>query len=274
MIVDLISVQKKKKNKDAVKDYIIDINNSLYNLSKYINLEIDELVFIDKIKPLEQKLREEAIKAAGITHNDCNNKIDRMKALAGIETEGNSTTSMGKNNYTEGNFTTSLGQAPPKTDWSRIDVDRHEKEKILSSIKANPKSNIFSKEFKWEPSEFLSAFKYLESPDKYNGPFIVSIVSDKSELDNYSKIKELSDGVEKIIVGKYIILSIYDISAQKPSDKYIYIGLNYLAMEGKLEFDIVGSIEGDINNSHRKNVRHYLNSMNIIINENDKYLNI
>ncbi|MEK6829901.1 MAG: hypothetical protein AABY15_07310 [Nanoarchaeota archaeon] len=139
------------------------------------------------------------------------------------------------------------GQPPPKTDWKRIDISKDEKEKIISSLRANPVSKSFSSHFTWTLDDFVRPFKYLEDSKDYSGPFIVSIIKDDEEFKKYSNIQKVSEGISKIYSGKYLLLSIYDITASSKNSneaKYIYMGLKYNGMEGMLEFDTMGSISG------------------------------
>lgn len=168
-------------------------------------------------------------------------------------------------------------QAPPKTDWKRVGISKDEKDKILASVRANPTSKIFSKEFKWNPKEFVGAFSYLEEAANYNGPFIISIVSQKEDLDKYSNIPKISEGINKMYVGKYLLLSIYDITASEKNineAKYIYLGLNYFGMEGKLKFDAIGSFSGKIKNSQKILVKEFMDKMNIDYDNNHEDLTI
>jgi hypothetical protein len=69
----------------------------------------------------------------------------------------------------------------------------------------------------------------------------------------------------------------YDIAAASGSDtesKHIYIGLKYLDMAGRLEFDCLGSIESGVSNSQKLSIKEYLNSMDILYDEDDEYLKI
>ncbi len=319
----------------AIEEYVIDINNKLFELCAFMKLDIQDIKKIDKknyqqkpfndeqkksiiqaiemqekfgseysfyegsttkktdnTKKSEEVIRIEAMRAAGINPLDLgsanisysdymasnlennvskirketydkihsknlqieaerDSKVERMRQLAGI------------NNLANG-----VGMAPPKTDWERVDLPKDEKDKILESIRANPKSNVFSKEFNWNPKDFLGAFSYLEETDNYNGPFIISVVDDKLELEKYSKIPKLSDGIQKICVGKYLLLSVYDITASSKDAKHIYIGLKYIGMAGRLEFDSIGSTAGDIKNSQKKIAIEYMDAMDIIYDEN------
>lgn len=164
---------------------------------------------------------------------------------------------------------------PPKTDWKRIGVDKDEKEKILNSLRANPKSNFFSKEFKWELKEFLEPFKYLESSEKYNGQFISTIINKEEDLGKYFEVDKLKRGINGMYFAKYMIVSLYDISATPNSlieSKHIYIGLNFLTKLGALEFDCAGSLDGPVSSMQKLAIIEYLDSMEIIYDDNHKDL--
>lgn len=323
----------------AIEEYVIDINNKLFELCAFMELDIQDIKKIDKknyqqnpfndeqkksiiqaikiqeeidkdfegvpsvigdsfikkaedIKKTEQLIRAQAMQAAGINLRDLgsanisysdyiasnlennvskirketydkihsknlqveaerSSKIERMRQLAGIN-----------------KLDSAVGVAPPKTDWERIDLPKDEKNKILESIRANPKSSVFSKEFNWNPKDFLGAFSYLEETKNYSGPFIISVVDDKVELEKYSKIQKLSDGIQQICVGKYLLLSMYDITASSKESKYIYMGLKYIGMTGRLEFDSIGSTTDGVKNSQKKIAMEYMDAMDIIYDEN------
>lgn len=285
--------QINKVRKDKVEKYILDINSKLCELAEFLFLDIqDELendtirkvkvsqnqvpfneikfgdiakkAVIDKVLSEEkaEKLRKAAIETAGITIEDLTRNVKNEIKKAQDEIE-----------RAEKN----RGQAPPKTDWKRVGLDKSEKEKILKSLRANPKSNIFSKEFKWQPEEFLEAFNYLESSEKYNGPFIVSVVDNRDELQKYSEITRLNKGINQMYFGKYVLLSMYDITAVESNDresKYIYMGLKYLPSAGRLEFDCMGSTDSGISNAQKLSVIEYLDAMDILYDEDDNDLKV
>lgn len=322
----------------AIEEYVIDINNKLFELCAFMKLDIQDIKKIDKknyqqnpfndeqkkaiiqaikmqeeidkdfevvpsvpsstnkkaedINKSEQLIRAQAIKAAGISPRDLDsanisyndyiasnleNNVSKIrketydKILSKnlqIEADRNSQAERMKLLAGFNKLSNGVGMAPPKTDWERVDLPKDEKDKILESIRANPKSNVFSKEFNWNPKDFLGAFSYLEETENYNGPFIISVVDDKLELEKYSKIPKLSDGIQKICVGKYLLLSVYDITASSKDAKHIYIGLKYIGMAGRLEFDSIGSTAGDIKNSQKKIAMEYMDAMDIIYDEN------
>ncbi len=285
-----------RANRQAVvEQYVIDINNKLYELCEFLNLDISDIKKIDKknyqkrpfndqqkkaiidvIKMQEEsenRIREEVMEAAGIKSDPLveirretlesiaaknaeieKSRIDRMKILSGIAKE---------------EINKSVGVAPPKTDWKRVDVSKDEKQKIIESIKANPKSNVFSKDFKWNPQDFLGAFLYLENN---SGPFMVSVVTDKDELEKYSKIPEISEDISQICFGKFVLLSIYDITATSKDSKYIYMGLNYIGMSGSLEFSSLGSVNGKVANSQKRIAIEFMDEMKISYKPNHKDL--
>lgn len=282
----------------AVEEYIIDINNKLYELCEFLNLDINDIkkiekknyqkrpfndeqkkAIIDVIKMQEEsenRIREEAMEAAGIKVSDPlkeirreaiesiaaknaeieKSRIERMRILSGIAKE---------------EINKTVGVAPPKTDWKRVDVSKDEKEKIIESIKANPKSNVFSKDFKWNPQDFLGAFLYLENN---SGPFMVSVVIDKDELEKYSKIPEISEDISQICFGKFVLLSIYDITATSKDSKYVYMGLKYIGMSGSLEFSSLGSVGGEVSNSQKRIAMEFMDEMKISYKPNHKDLTV
>jgi hypothetical protein len=307
--------QIRAERQRATEEYIIDINNKLFELCSFLKLDIQDIKRIDKrnyqsnpfndeqkkaiisaIKAQEEiekidvreAVRNEAMKAAGITSEDMkaagitqdeNKKVlQRMRTLAGINQNPfkNDKTSIEqmKDRIKSRVIKSGHGLAPPKTDWERVDVSKDEKNKILESIRANPKSSVFSKNFNWNPKDFLGAFSYLEEASEYNGPFIVSIVSDKGELEKYSKIPNISEGVSNICIGKFVLLSVYDITASSKEAKYIYIGLNYIGMTGRLEFSSMGSVNGLVTNSQKKIAMEYMDAMDIIYSEINEDLKI
>jgi len=277
-----------KNRKDRVEKYILDINNKLCELAEFMFLDIRDELNNDTIQKVKESQNKEKFK--GVHFGDIGKKaiIDEVLsrerqeeirkasvAAAGITMEEPSRTA--KEVADQLKQPISKGTPPPKTDWKREKVSYFEKEKIINSLRANPKSNVFSKEFKWQPEEFLEAFKYLESSEKYNGQFIVSVVDNKLELEKYSEIKDLSKGIDEMYFGKYVLLSMYDIAATSGYDtesKHIYIGLKYISMVGRLEFDCLGSIESGISNSQKLSIKEYLDSMDILYDEDDEYLKI
>jgi len=242
-----------------IKDLIIDVNNKLNRLSNVMELDIKEIKHIVK-KPIENdeygfpKEDTDEYKKAIIDAVLADEK--RLKEKSDIKKRFEQSA--------RGITARTKGTPPPKTDWKKMNVDRSERYKILQSLRSNPKQE-FSKEFKWNTKEFLEPFKYLESTDNYNGPFIVSILSSKKELDEFSDIEKLSEGIKKMKLGKYVVLSIYDISATVKEPRYLYMGLNYIGMEGVLEIDAVGSAEGPMSLEQKYRAEDFMKSMGIKI---------
>lgn len=270
----------------ATEEYIIDINNKLYELCEFLNLDIKGInkinksnyqkrpfndeqkkAIIDVVKAQEEsekRIRKEAMEAAGIKRDPFGEiRRETIESITSKNAEIEKERVLKILNYGE------LGVAPPKTDWKRVDVSKDEKEKIIESIKANPNSNIFSKDFKWNPQDFLGAFLYLENN---SGPFMVSVVNDKSELEKYSKIPELSEGISQMCFGKFVLLSIYDITAATKDSKYIYMGLKYIGMSGSLEFSSLGSMNGEVSNSQKRIALEFMDEMKISYKSNHKDL--
>jgi hypothetical protein len=288
------NAQINKYRKDRVEKYILDINSKLCELSDFLLLDIHEELnneiiqkakssqnktsfesarfgdigkkeIIDNVlaQEKEENFRKEAIEAAGIT----------MKELSKSEKDICAELKKPINSIAEAE----KGTPPPKTDWKREGVSTSEKDKIIKSLRANPKSSVFSKEFQWQPEEFLEAFNYLESSAKYNGPFIISVADNREELKKYSGIKILSKGIEEMYFGKYVLLSVYDIKAtgSNPNEsKHIYMGLRYISMAGRLEFDCIGSTDSGISNKQRLSAKEYLDAMDILYDEDDKDLKV
>jgi len=287
---------EEKEQKEKVKEFVTEINNKLFELCEFVGVDVEEIQYIQKYErltsenigkqtpfnsPLPQKkespkfrINRESLKAAGITNHDFNHfpsssdieKIKKKKKSRFHENIRKANEPLEKKE----DKGTSLGNPPPKTDWERVGLDNSEKNKILQSIKANPKSSVFSPEFKWNTHEFLKPFKYLESAKKYNGPFIVTIITDKIDLEKYSKIDELKEGINNIYLGKYILLSVYDITSSEEEVAYIHIGLNYLSMSGRLEFDTAISQGGEITMRQQFRIKEFMDSMDIVYNEDLK----
>lgn len=263
-------------NKEKIRDYIIDINNRLFELKGELKLFIPEIKKITQESILNDNIRKQIIDIVKDKEDDIQarkkEEIRRMSILAsGIE-DREVNESITYSEYVAEALNRSLengGLKPPKTDWKRIDISKDEKEKILESIRANPKSNPFSKEFKWNPKDFLDAFLYLENN---NGPFLVSVVNDKNELEKYSKIPELSEEVSNIFVGKFVLLSIYDITATSRESKYIYMGIKYDTMLGTLSFGSLGSIDGVVASSQKRIAIEFMDEMKISYDLNHKDL--
>jgi hypothetical protein len=293
----------RERRKRAVEGYIIDINNKLVELIKYMHLDLPEIKSINKDrygfdKSFNDGVKKTIIDAVMIGEEIENSHFDEIKkqveeevnrqknkqkldlfnrnpyrANGNFGTSGNCGTS---GNYNINKKAENNAVAPPKTDWSRIDVSKDEKEKILASIRANPKSSVFSKEFKWNVSDFLSAFTYLEEIDSnYNGPFIVAVVNTKEKLEKFSKVRKLSDKIPQLYLGKFVLLSLYDITASSEEAKHIYVGLNYIGMSGRLEFDCVGTLgERKIKNYQKKLLMEYFDFMDIIYEPTNKELEL
>jgi hypothetical protein len=305
------NTQINKSRKDKVEKYILDINNKLCELADFLFLDLkDELdnetirkvkisqnqipfndikfgdigkkAIIDEVlyQEKQKKVEEEAKEAAGITAKDIAAELKKpissiLKAAASEEEDKYKYVMYGgsKRIYDE----SKKGTPPPKTDWKREGLSTSEKDKIINSLRANPKSSVFSKEFKWQPEEFLKAFSYLESSDKYNGQFIVSVVDNKKELIRYSNVSRLKKGINNMYLGKYVLLSMYDITAKESNDKeskHIYMGLKYIGMAGRLEFDCIGSTESGISNNQKLSIKEYLDAMDILYDEDDDNLKI
>lgn len=294
--------QENTESTKNTKDLIIQINNNLFRLAEISGIDIPQLSYIQESEPdlkkntVEQfnnqvekakKIRQESLFAAGIKR-ESEPKFesplqDFKEPIMGYGTHKTNSeqnnTSFNKEDFhlVKGNLKGSKIEkgepVPPKTDWKRVGISNDEKDKILSSIRANPKSNIFSKEFKWNPEDFLSAFKFLEDPEEYNGPFIVSVISDKKELEKYSKIDNLSSKIDKISVGKFILLSVYDITASDNNNKNFYLGLDYISMEGRLKFNCIGSLyANEITKNQKKLSIEYMDSLDIEYDEKDENL--
>jgi len=262
-----------------IREYIIDINNKLFELKQELNLDIPEITKISETfnDDVKREIIDIVIKTE-LEERELKEKFVRDAMIAAqIEEKEDVVDYSQYSLYNRENKNRSIdsgGLLPPKTDWERVDLPKDEKNKILESIRANPKSNVFSKEFNWNPKDFLGAFGYLEQTNNYNGPFIISIVDDKGELEKYSKIQKLSDGIQKICVGKYLLLSIYDITASSNESKHIYMGLKYVGITGRLELDSIGSTTGDVKNSQKKIAMEYMDAMGIIYDENHVDLKI
>ena len=72
-----------------------------------------------------------------------------------------------------------------------------------------------------------------------------------------------------------MLLSMYDIAASESDDresKYIYMGLKYIGMAGRLEFDCIGSTESGISNNQKLSIKEYLDAMDILYDEDDNDL--
>jgi hypothetical protein len=228
------------------------------NLTEEEITEGEKRAIIDSIvrEQKKERIEAEARKTAGINrkHYDKPNlndieTLDRIRALAGINTKDSS-----KKPSIE-----PQREVPKMSVFDKVNevIDKgRAQDKILKSIKSNPKSKIFSKDFKWNLDEFLSAFEFLESKS-YEGPFIVSIVKDKEELKKYAEINGMKEKVEGIYIGKYVLLSVYDIAAFE-EDKYIYIGLKYSPMNGTLKFDTVGAIKRGVTEEQKVSTREFL----------------
>lgn len=271
-------------NQKDIEELIIDLNNNLFELSNLLSLDIAGISKINKkshkifddnakkniissIELLEKVYKEDeiyqkSIEAAGILDSELKAYKDKISKPL-------------NNDSKEESIKLNTGEPPPKIEWERVGMSNDEKEKIIKSIRANPGSNIFSKEFKWNPKDFLSAFLYLEENKKYNGPFLISVVSDKIELEKYSKIENLHDSIYKINFGKFVLLSIYDITASNNQTKNIYIGLDYIGMTGRLEFFCLGSdSKEEIKDYQKRMVMEYMDIMDIIYNPSHKDLKI
>lgn len=261
-------ILNKNLNKELIKNYITNINNQLFYLAKCVNIDIKELNYIgadfDSLKKsdfssvdfemndnVKKDIISEIIKEEVIQEQTKQKIINQSLEAAGIK---NSKISVQK----------STGVPPPRTDWKRIEIDKDEKNKIIQSIRSNANSNIFSKNFTWEPEELMLAFKYLENSEKYSGPFIVSVVVDKSDLERYSKIEKISPKINSIFEGNFVILSVYDITAHNKESKYMYMGLNFDKMSGRLSFEFLDSTTGEIRNSQKTLAKEFLKSMDII----------
>jgi hypothetical protein len=281
--------QINERRRELTEDYIIEINNKLFALAKFLHLNIPDIKEIETnqeifnkangisslndIKPFDEKPKfGDIAKKAIVNEIISQERKDEIKAAA-IKSAGITAEELSKSAVEvleEIKKKETLGVAPPKVNWKREGLDKSEKEKILKSIRANPKSSVFSSEFEWNTKDFLTPFKYLESSKKYNGPFIASIVDDRKDLERYSMIKNLSEKISDIYFGKYLLLSVYDITASESNpeeSKHIYIGLKYLGMAGRLEFDCIGSVDGKVGAEQRFNVKEYLDAMDILYDE-------
>lgn len=274
--------QIKKQRQKTVEKYIIDINNKLAELCEYLHLDIKE---IKKINPneygsdkiwketfgdKEKKVLISSIVAEEKAHDAIKDFLNLRKSTEeSLDSEQSESAKRTASYFVENVYTGSTdmqGQHPPKTDWKRIDISKDEKEKIIESIKANPESKIFSKSFPWNINDFYQTFKFLEDSTKYTGPFIISIIKDSSDIEQFSNIEEISNNIPKIYAGKYLLLSVYDITASSKygnEAKIIYIGLKYNGMEGVLEFDTLGSQKGIIKSSQKTLVMEFMDAMGI-----------
>lgn len=282
---------KNVKSLSEIEGHVIQINNHLKAIcsllglkhleiehidhSNWPNLSEEEITegekraIIDAIQRQElerqefkEKFVEEAKRAAGII--DKTEQFKKMQmSTSGIKPERISVFDKVREAIGESDNGLGKAQAPPKTDWKRIDISKNEKNKILNSIKANPQSKIFSKDFKWDLTEFLSAFKFLESK-LYDGPFIVSLVDDKEELQKYAQIEGMEEKVEGIYIGNYVLLSIYDIAATSDEDKYLYMGLKYSPMNGTLKFDTLGTLEGEATKEQKASAKEFLDFHRVV----------
>jgi len=283
----------------VIKNFIIDINNRLHSLCGVMNFDIKEIQQIAKTPIIKDKYGfperdtdeyKKAIIDAVLADEENIDNVTLDTSPLDIKMSETDSRDVFRGDEPDHRFqfikklrprkiatqpiAVNTGQPPPKTDWKNINVGRHEQYKILRSLKENPESKSFSKEFKYETKDFISAFKYLESTKKYNGPFIVSIIDEEKELDKYLKVKSLNAGVKNIQYGKYLLLSLYDITSVSNDSKYIYLGLIYNKKEGRLFLDTAGSLNGNIKTTQKLLVREFLDCMEISYNDNHGNLEI
>ena len=172
-------------------------------------------------------------------------------------------------------------QSPPKTDWERMRVSKNDRNKIINKLKNAYNNHLetpkIQKEYKWDPVEFLQTFRFLEDSDKYNGPFIVSVIANKNEIDKYSNIEGLKEKSKQIYLGKYVFLSLYDIIASRNESKHIHLGLKWIGMEGRLKFDSLRASKINLNNvvvsnSQKILIKKFMKSMGISYDNNHEDL--
>jgi len=273
-------LQPSSYDKKKVREYIIDINNKLFELKNELYLDIPEIQKINDIE-LSDDIRKEIIDIIKDEEEQDRRKetIRKMALIASGVQDRKQNFEVEPITYSEyvaeavNRSLTNGGLTPPKTDWERIDISKDEKEKIIESIKANPNSNVFSKEFKWNPKDFLGAFAFLEESKGYNGPLIVSLISDKEGLEKHSKNIFISEKINKIFLGKFVLLLAYDITASSSESKYIHLGFNYNSMNGTLEFDCAIPVEKrEIKNAQRRILMEYMDLMGVSYNQNHEDL--
>lgn len=263
-------------DKNKVREYIININNLLYELRNEMKLDIPEITqisneifddnarrqIIDLIKEEEsQEHKKNVIRKIALIASGVEDRVEKSES---------NKQSISHHEYVVEKLNREIGNGglvPPKIDWERINVSKDEKDKIIQSIKANPSSNVFSKEFKWNPKDFLSAFTFLEEAKDYNGPLLISLVTDREQLEGHLKKINLSEKMEQIFAGKFVLLFVYDITASSKESKHIYLCLNYNSLNGTLELQsALSADELEIKNAQKTIILEYLDSMGISYN--------
>jgi hypothetical protein len=260
-------------DRKKVREYIVSINNLLFELKDELGLDIPEInkisdhTFDDKAKKEiidfikseeEQEKRKDTIRRMALIASGVKDRFENPEL---------SEESISYSQYVAeevGRKINNGGLVPPKTDWERISVSKDEKDKIIQSIKANPNSNVFSKDFKWNPKDFLGAFTFLEEAKDYNGPLLVSLITDREQLESHLKKIKLSEKIEEIFAGKFVLLLSYDITASSSESKYIYLCLNYNSLNGSLEFETAVPADGiQIKKAQKTIIMEYMDSMGV-----------
>ena len=263
--------------REAVEEHVVDINNKLVDICNLLDLDLKEIKPIHPNKELrksgdtlkeeekraiiaaielgekKESIKKKAMRAAGITDSEYN-RISKEDLINKMKQEKSSP------------------KPPPKTEWEKITIDSDERNKIIQSIKANKQSkNIFSKDFKWEPKNFLSAFSFLEEAKGYTGPFLTSVIDNKSHLERLSKYPDFQEKIHQVYFGKYVVLSMYDIASDESWAKQMYVGLSYKPMTGRLWFNKLLT-NSRISQSQKIRIREFFDKMDIIYDNQHKDL--
>lgn len=271
-------LDEESRNK-IIKNYIIKINNQLYNLKSALDVDLDGINYIEPIGDGVPGLSVEEDYDLAMKASIEKSKSDRKKYLEEKMLKDTRPTE-------EGGYV-----APPEVentdiDWNNVKISPFDKEKVMQEIRLAKKGEIkfndltkVKTEYKWDPDEFLSTFKFLESSKKYKGQFLTTVVFNSALLNKLSKHEGLENCMDNIYKGKYVMISVYDISAAntpgKEKFKNIYIGLNYNTRDGGLEFDAMGvsnSTKISVDKSQKKQAIEYLDAMEISYDKNHKDL--
>lgn len=149
----------------------------------------------------------------------------------------------------EGRALDNGGLAPPST-WKSVndvDLSNTQKKSLVEEMKNLHLKGIAVNKttFHHKPpitmDEFTEPFKFLENMHDYNGPFIVSLLKNSSDMISQSVVNgfDLTPEIQECNKHKKILISIYDIGASvlKGEEKKFIISLNFDSLNGSLSYD-------------------------------------
>ncbi len=168
-----------------------------------------------------------------------NNKVDIVTSVKSNDDLINQLLQEKIKKAQEGRTLDNGGLAPPST-WksvNSVDLSNKEKQSLVEEMKNLHSKGItvnkttFHHKTPVTMDDFTEPFKFLENMHDYNGPFIISLLKNKTEIQNYSVHNgvDLVGEIKDCLDNKKILIGIYDIagSVYNGENKKFVISLSF-----------------------------------------------